>query len=545
MRRLGLVDVGFLLAENREAPMHVGGLALYTLPKGADETTFLHGLAEQLRTADELVPPLGDHLKTTRLGLAGPVNWERDPNLDLEYHVRHSALPRPGRYRELFTLVSRLHTTLLDRNRPLWEMHLIEGLQNRQFAVYTKCHHAAVDGMRAMHINRAMLSTDPNLRREQSPLSLENWQAYRAALKRDQPDTYRDGELRNVSEALKASFDSSARVYSALRKITDVWVRRDQDLLMPFRKVPRSSINTSIYGARRFVAQSWPFERLHAVGKAFDATFNDTVLAMCGGALRRYLLEHAELPEQSLKAMVPLSVRAEGDLDSSNAIASITADLGTNIADPEQRFQAIQASTRAGKVFFQQLSSTEAQLFTLMMQLPATMLLPLGLADKLPPFNTVISNVPGIRETMYWEGARLDGSYPVSIVMDGVAVNITLLTNNDNVDFGIVACRRSMPQVQRIIDYMEDAIAELEEAAGIGGTSRRRAVRGKAPLAKAKPKLKSTRASAPRKPKAKPKAKAKSKAKAKPKVKAKAKAKPKAKTKAKATAKTRSRARKA
>ena len=474
MRRLGFTDVGFLLAENRQTPMHVGGVSLYTLPKGANERTFLHDLATQLRDADALVPPFGDRLKMGRLGLAGRVHWEHDEALDLDYHIRHSALPRPGRYRELFTLVSRLHTTLLDRNRPLWEMHLIEGLQKRQFAVYTKSHHAAVDGIRAMHISRSMLRNDPEAKMDSSPLSLENWQAYRAGLKAERPDSYRDGELRNVADAFKASFDTSARLYGALRRITETWVRREDDLLMPFRKVPHSSINTAVHGARRFVAQSWPFARINAVAAAYDGTFNDAVLAMCGGALRYYLDRHAEVPRQSLKAMVPLSVRAEGDLDSSNAIAAISADLGTNVADPVERFAAVQASVRAGKAFFQQLSSSEAQLFSLLMQTPAMLLMPLGLADRLPPYNTVISNVPGIREPMYWEGARLDGSYPVSIVTDGIAVNITLLTNNKNVDFGIVACRRSLPQVQRLIDYMEESLSDLEEGAGIGKRKKRK-----------------------------------------------------------------------
>ena len=154
MKRLGAVDKGFLLAESREMPMHVGGVSLYTLPDGADEQAFLYDLAQNVRDTNALLPPFGDRLKTGRLGTAGPAYWEPDPALDLEYHVRHSALPKPGRYRELFTLVSRLHGSLLDRSRPLWEMHLIEGLQNRQFAVYTKTHHAAVDGARSIHISR-------------------------------------------------------------------------------------------------------------------------------------------------------------------------------------------------------------------------------------------------------------------------------------------------------------------------------------------------------------------------------------------------------
>jgi diacylglycerol O-acyltransferase len=198
-------------------------------------------------------------------------------------------------------------------------------------------------------------------------------------------------------------------------------------------------------------------------------------------------------------------------VDSSNAVAAINADLGTNIADPAQRFATIHASTEAGKALYTDMSSTEAQLFSMLLQIPGMLLMPLGLLSRLPPFNTVISNVPGIQKTMYWNGARLDGSYPLSIVMDGVAMNITLVTNDQNVDFGIIACRRSMPQVQRVIDYMEVALTDLEDAAGL-----------------AKPKTK---------PKTTSQAKAKAKPKPKPKAKAKAKAKPKAKPKVKPKAK--------
>ena len=490
--------------------MHVGGVSLYTLPQGANEQEFLHGLANNLRDVKEFLPPFGDRLKTGPLGLAGPAYWEPDPSLDLDYHIRHSALPGPGRYRELFNLVSRLHGTLLDRNRPLWETHLIEGLQNRQFAVYAKTHHAAVDGARSMHLARSMLSADPKVRLSESPMSLAAWERYRATLRRKGQHDFSDEEVRNVVEVLKARFDTSKHIYGAVRQFAQAWTGRGGSLMLPFMKVPRSSINTSVDGARRFVAQSWPFARIRAVGKAFNGTFNDAVLAMCAGALRRYLEVHAELPTESLKAMVPVSIRREGDIDSSNAVASINADLATNIKDPARRFVAIQESVKAGKAFYKEMSPAEIQLITLVMAAPAMLLMPLGLASRIPAFNTVISNVPGILEPMYWNGARLDGSYPVSIVTDGVALNITLLTNDKNVDFGIVACRRSVPQVQRLIDYMEDSLVELEDAAGL-----------------ARPKRES-------KPEAKPKAKAKAKPKAKPKAKAKAKAKPKAKAKAKA-----------
>jgi diacylglycerol O-acyltransferase len=495
MKKLSLVDTGFLVSENRETPMHVGGISLYTLPEGANEQKFLHGLADNLRDLDTFLPPFGDRLKTGPLGLAGPAYWEPDPAIDIDYHIRHSALPKPGRYRELFNLISRLHGTLLDRQRPLWEIHLIEGLQNRQFAVYTKTHHAAVDGARAMHVARCMLSPNPDSRLLDSPLSLPAWERYRERLGYRQPKDFTDAEIRNVADKLKARFESGAQVYGALKRFTMTWAGRGGALALPFRQVPRTSINGSIDGARRFVAQSWPFARIRAVGRAFDGTFNDAVLAMCAGALRTYMQNHAELPEQSLKAMVPVSLRQKGDIDSGNAVASINADLATNIKDPAKRFVTIQDSVKAGKAFYNDMSPAEVQLISMVMQAPAIIMGPLGLASRLPSVNTTISNVPGIQQPMYWNGARMDGSYPASIITDGMALNITLVTYDKNVDFGITACRRSIPQAQRLIDYMEDALVELEEAAGLVKPT---------VISKAK-----TRPRPKPKPKAKPKAKTK------------------------------------
>ncbi|RBP51191.1 WS/DGAT/MGAT family O-acyltransferase [Arenicella xantha] len=467
MKKLGIVDMGFLLAEGRETPMHVGGINLFTLPPGADEQEFLHGLAASLRSDEELQPPFGQRLKMSKLGLAGPVYWEEDTKLDLDYHIRHSALPKPGRYRELFALASRLHGTLLDRNRPLWEMHLIEGLQNRQFAIYSKFHHAAVDGARSMHLTQSMFSPDPNARNLGSAFSLESQNRYRLKLDQLRAENYSEQELRNVSEAIKEAFQTSTQVFSSLKSFVGGWMGKGGALALPWRHVPQSSINTPIDGSRRFVAQSWSFERVRAVGKALDGTFNDAVLAMCAGGLRLYMQKHSELPEKSLKAMVPVSLRQAGDIDSSNAVGAISADLATDISDPLARFAKIQASMIAGKALFSALKPKEAALMLQLLQMPGLLLMPLGLISRFPPFSTVISNVPGPRQTMYWDGARLDGIYPASIVTEGLALNITLVSYDGNVDFGITACRRSMPQVQRLIDYMESSLCELEQAVGI------------------------------------------------------------------------------
>lgn len=513
MRRVDIADAGFLMMEKRQTPTHVGGISLFTLPKGVNEQRYLAELADILRSADEYRRPFGEYVKTGRAGPLGPMYWEEDHDLDIDYHVRHSALPKPGRYRELFALVSRLHSTLLDRNRPLWEVHLIEGVQDRQFALYMKMHHAAIDGVGAMHLTQAMCSTSKSARVTDSPLSLAAYERYKASKFGGKPKRVipKDTELRSVANVFKEQFDSSANLFGAFKRVGGAWIGRGGDLSVPWKNMPKTSINTQVSGARRFVAQSWDFGRIKAVCAATDSTINDVVLAMCGGALRRYLLSQNDLPKQSLKAMVPVSLRQEGDLDSANAVGFITADLATNIKNPEKRLRAIQASMVAGKDMLRNLSAREAMIYMQIAQIPILLTSALGVASKFPAFSTVISNVPGPRDQLYWNGASLDGIYPASIVFDGFAMNITLVSYNNSLDFGIIACRRSLPQVQRIIDHLEESLTELEEVAGLRTVKSKR----RAP-AKIAQKL------AP-KAKAKTKVKAKVKAEAKPKLKAKRK----------------------
>ncbi len=483
MRRMPITDAFFLLNESRETPMHVGGVNLYTFPDGVDEQEFLSGLGDLLREPCTMRRPFGERLRTGPLGLVGPVHWEADDALDLDYHVRHSALPRPGRYRELFALVSRLHSTLLDRSRPLWEMHLIEGLKDRRFATYIKAHHCAIDGVGAMHLTNSMLSTDPGARAAFPPFSREAELAYRKTLERGRSRSPEPApgpaDLRAVADVLKAQLGSAGNVSAALRRYADAWMGRGGELAVPWRKVPRTHFNTTVSGARRFVAQTWPLERVRAVARAFEGTLNDAVLAMCAGALRRHLLAEGDLPRESLKAMAPISLRAEGDVDAGNAIGFITADLATQIEDPAGRFRAIRRSMQAGKQQLAGLTRAEVELYTVLTQAPMLLGTVLGLGSRFPAFSTVVSNVPGPRETMYWSGAQLQGIYPASIPFHGFAVNITLVSYAGNLDFGIVACRRSVPHVQRLIDYLEESLAELEVAAGAQAPRRVAAGRGR------------------------------------------------------------------
>jgi diacylglycerol O-acyltransferase len=539
-----LADAFFLINESSRTPMHVGGLNLYTLPEGVDDATFLAGLGEILSYDGEMRRPFGEKLKIGTLGPLGPVHWQSEDMLDMEYHIRHSALAAPGRYRELFALISRLHSTLLDRSRPLWEMHLIEGLQDRQFATYFKVHHCAIDGVGAMHLTNSMLSGNPRDRVTHSPFSMEAYRNYRDQIEARKPRKMqpREDEVRAVTEALRAQLGGTVNVAGALRQYAKVWLGSGGNLSVPWYRVPRTSLTTRVTGARRFVAQSWPFARVRAVGKALDATLNDTVLAMCAGALRKHLQEQGDLPKQSLKAMAPISLRTEGDFDSANAVGFITADLGTNVKDPQKRLRVIKDSMDAGKAQLAGMSKREVEIYTMITQAPMVLTSLSGLASRLPAFSTVVSNVPGPRQRMYWNGARLDGLYPVSVPFDGFALNITLVSNHDNLDFGIVACRRSVPHVQRLIDYMEDALVELEEVAGLAATTTRGRAKAKSSGGSGSAKVRkqagaANKATAGTKAKSVTTAKTKAKAKTKTKTKAKTATRAKTKTQAKAAVK--------
>lgn len=469
-RTLSYLDRGFLFAERKETPMHIGGLHLFKLPERERATDFLEALVKELRQSGDLQPPFGQKLHSDLRGALGPVSWVDDLNVDMEYHVRHSALPRPGRFRELFALVSRLHATALEKSRPLWEMHLIEGLPRRQFALYYKFHHAAVDGVRSVHYFRSMYSPDKAYRRVDSPLSSSSQNRYREELTGSAHEAFEsEASFKRVCEVAKNTFESSAHIYSSLRKAVSNRRSEGTPIAAPWLDVPATPLNTQVGSARRIVAQTWPFQRIRHVARILGGTFNDAVLAMCSGALRFHLQRQAALPKESLKTLIPVSLRNNVDIESSNAVGMVAADLATNIVDPLKRYFAIQESARVAKAMAQGLSVGELLILTQIVSLPGLFKSLPGLfrGSISPVTSLVISNVPGPNETLYWNGAKLLGMYPLSIVAHGNALNITVLTYDGEAHFGITACRRSLPQVQKLIDDMETALVELENAAGI------------------------------------------------------------------------------
>jgi diacylglycerol O-acyltransferase len=459
-------SAAFLYAENRQMPMHVGGLQLFEKPEGAPRD-YARKLYESMSQVDEIAP-LFLRRPTRGITTAGQWAWTQDDNFDLEYHFRHSALPRPGRVRELLDLCSRLHSTRLARERPLWEAHLIEGLRDGRVALYTKMHHSLVDGISAMRLLQSVMTTDPDER--DMPAMWAARPAARSGRAQQEAETSPAGvPLDALRTALGITADA-AGLPAALIKTLNHGLRNETSALSLY--APRTMFNTTITGSRRFAAQGWPIERLRAIGKASGSTLNDVVLAMCSGAIRSYLMDHNALPDSTLVSMVPVGLNAKqsnlASGEGGNAVGSVMVKLGTDLDDPAERLASIHKSMRTGKEALSSMSPLQIMAMSALGMAPSIVTPMLRLNGIVrPPFNLIISNVPGPRSTQYLNGARMTGTYPLSIPINGMALNITCNSYAESMDFGLTGCRRSVPHLQRLLGHMDDELGALEKAAGV------------------------------------------------------------------------------
>lgn len=446
-------DALFLLAESREHPMHVGGLQLFVPPDGA-EAIDIRRMFEAEVAKDE-VSPLFRKRPRRSVRTLGQWAWTDDRMFDLEHHVRRSALPQPGRILELLQLCSRLHSTLLDRHRPLWELHLIEGLQDGRYAVYFKVHHALVDGVSSLRLLSKTMSTDPDEVGMPAPWAPRS-SGSRPREGSSRPDLRRlAGETAGLVPALARTLNNALSEQSGTLSLS----------------APKSMLNVPITGARRFAAQSWPIERIRRIGKASEATVNDVVLAMCSGALREYMLSVDALPDAPLIAMVPVSLHgdeANSPDGGGNNIGVVMCNLGTHHADAGARLDTVHHSMLEGKELLRTMTPMQILAMSALGVSPLAIWPLLRLTGTVrPPFNLVISNVPGPRQPLYWNGARLDGLYPLSIPLEGQALNITCTSYSNEIAFGLTGCRRTVPHLQRLLGYLDAELLALEEAVGV------------------------------------------------------------------------------
>lgn len=463
MHALSPTDSAFMWLETRSQPMHVAGLNIYTPPKGSSHDYVSALLADWGKHLSAQAP--FNQRPVMKMGLW---YWDEDKDFELDYHLRHLALPQPGRIRELLAMVSRLHGNLMDRNRPLWECYVIEGLPGGRFAIYTKIHHALIDGVTGARMMVESLSPTPQ--GYKPPLWACEFDKHPTSRRNTRPRSL----LQQITDLAKAGREILPGIGGGLWDMVHAQLEETAQA-MPFQ-APPTPFNVEIAGARRFASQSYSLARFKRIGAASGATVNDVTLAVCAGALRKYLELQKALPRKPLVAMVPVSLHGETD-EGGNQVSLLLAHLGTHIKDPLKRLQSIVKSTAEAKKRLSSMPRLQklAHGATSISGMGPAMVT--GAARKHPLFNVVISNVPGPRDTLYLDGSRLDEVYPLSIPTHYLALNITISGYGDNLGFGYIACRRSVPSLQRMLDFTDQSIEELEAAVGMEAAPKKRAPR--------------------------------------------------------------------
>ncbi len=459
MRHISPLDVAWLFVESDETPMHVGCLQIFSPPAEASEN-FVEEMVDGLSLSRQFAPPFSLRMRSRRLALP---QWEETSDLDLEYHLQRWALPPPGEATALHELVAQIHSQPLDTARPLWEFHFIEGLTQGRFALFVKVHHSLMDGIGGIRLLQNLFShsaasgalVPPWAPRAEEPRTpgtgLETVAPQHPIVRRARALMAQLEALPNATENL------ASLAWSAIRP-------QGSDLKAPYT-APRCVLNERVSSRRQFTTCRLPLAQLQALARRTDSTVNDVFLAVCSGALRRYLLERGELPQQALIAGLPVSVRPEGDTQVGTAISFVVADLATHHADPRQRLEAIHASTQAAKQHLSSLSHEAQTEYTLLLMAPFMFELMSGLAGRLrPAFNLIISNVPGPRDALYFHGAQLESLTPSSIVTHGQALNITAVSYCGNLDIGFTACAERVPELESLAIYTRQALDELEDA---------------------------------------------------------------------------------
>ena len=462
MDRLSALDASFLYGETPETPMHVAGLAIFDPPPAGVKP--FDAFREHIRARLHLLPFFHRKLTLSPIQLDHPV-WAEDEEIDLDYHIRHMALPKPGTQAQLLTLVARLHMIVLDRARPLWQYYIVEGLEGGRFAAYVKMHHAAIDGGAGMAALEIIFGYDakpqpilppPKKKKEATPNILELIS-----------DSYANffNQQRQFLEALP---DMGKALANVGKRLTD-----DLAKPSPLLVAPKTIFNAKLSNQRSFGVCTLSLKDAKAIGKAAGAKLNDVVMAISAGALRRYLQKRGSLPTDSLIAAVPVSLREAGNADMNNQVTVFLCKLATDVADPVERLKAIMASANDSKARLGDVKdaiSTDMSFIGLPMILTgmARIMGQGTIAEQMPAVtNVLISNVPGPRKPMYCAGMKMEAYYPVSIPAHGGILNITVQSYLDRLDFGLIACRDGVPDIETLTKYLVEEFDVLARATGI------------------------------------------------------------------------------
>ncbi len=453
MDKLNVLDKSFLRLESARHPFHVAGLMIFKLPDKAPKNHLRKMVAwgQQLNT---LWPILNKKLVDPEDLSKGA--WVQEDNYQPERHVLHYALPQPGRMEDLVQLVSRAHERQLDRSRPLWELHVIEGLPRNRFAVYCKVHHALVDGVGGMNMLTSLFSTSPSKRTDVPDIEpIIEQQAERHSLLHG---------LEDMGRGLREQYRAIPQLSSLLAQMgLDALRGADDAMQLPFT-APRSIFNTDMDPARRVILCDLPFAAVRSMAKNAGGSINDVLLAICGGALRRYLVAQRALPKKSLVAGLPVSIKSGGKQDG-NQLTFILCPFFTDEKDDLKRLKRVIKTTTRAKADLARISAAAGQDFSNLILMPTVLLTLSGNATRMSPaINAIFSNVPGSSRKLYLEGAELESLYPLSVVTDGMGINLTVVSYDKKLCFAVTSCPTQQPGIEQLDQLLKESFRELQAA---------------------------------------------------------------------------------
>jgi len=468
LKHLSIVDGAFLHLESAEMPMHVGSTHLFELPPGY-QGNWYEDVKAHIASRMHLAPVFTRKLAMMPFDLANPV-WIDDDDIDLDYHMRYVVLPKPGTREQMEQLVARLHSSLLDRSRPLWEFYVIDGLQSGHMGFYGKVHHAAIDGQAGVMLGQTLFDLTAEPRKVKPPRARRGHryqlgvaELLTAGIENQLNQVVTLGKLLpGLAKSLLAMVNDAVQS----RKAGAAKVAKGDKKSSLLKFAPPSPFNHPITNQRAFTGVTLSLDETKRVGKALGASINDMVLWLVSTSLHGYLKDSRELPDKSLVAGVPISLREQGDTSMNNQVAGTLVDLGTQLADPMKRLATIMAGTAAMK---KQMGTFSGVVPTDFPSLGSPWLLSglaslygrSRLADRLRFANVTVSNVPGAPVPVYLAGGKMLDYFPVSIVVHGVALNVTVQSYMGQLCFGLIACRRAVPDVADLAQHLRLAFEAM------------------------------------------------------------------------------------
>lgn len=453
MEKLSSQDAGFLKIESAHCPFHVAGLMILKLPANTPKN-YMRQVAVKCGRLNEIWPVFNKKLQDADdLQHAA---WVPADDYRPERHVFHYSLPQPGRMNDLLSLITRAHERPLDRSRPLWEMHVIEGLSGNRFALYCKIHHSLVDGTGAMKMIQALFSTSPDDK-------LDFGSAH--------PEFEKHSGHHSLFHELGKLRKGVMKQYKALPELSNLLAHMGADALqgkkdvmrLPFT-APRSIFNTELDSGRLILTCELPLNTIKKMSRQMGGSINDVLLAICGGALRRYLLSQKALPKSSLVAGMPVSLKSASS-DEGNKLSYILSPFFTDEGNDLRRLKRVIKTTSAAKSDMGKMSTTAAEDFYALLMAPTVLLTVTGNAMKVrPAINVIFSNVPGSREKLYLEGAELEALYPLSIVTDAMGLNITVVSHANKLCIAMASCPTQQPGIEQLGKLVKESYRDLQAA---------------------------------------------------------------------------------